>query len=206
MKTNPKKTDNLAQYKIKAVIFDLDGTITEPYLDFDVIRKEIGLAPDAGPILEAMEKMSSEQLQTAEKILYKHEQLAIEHSTLNPGAHEALGKLRKMKIHIGVLTRNTHSNASAVAKKHNLDFDIILDRHAGPPKPDPFGVEYLCKHFNVLPEQTLVVGDYLFDLKSAVAAGAGAVLMLTGQNAKFAEFADYTIDNLAQIIDIIKGS
>jgi len=26
---------------IKAVIFDLDGTITEPYFDFDAIREEI---------------------------------------------------------------------------------------------------------------------------------------------------------------------
>ena len=133
------------------------------------------------------------------------EQLAIEHSTLNPGAHVALEKLRQMKIHIGILTRNTHSNASAIAKKHSLNFEAILDRHAGPPKPAPFGVQHLCKHFTVPPAQTLLVGDYLFDLQSATAAGAVAVLMLTGQNKKFAKFADYTIDNLTQIIDIIKG-
>ena len=34
------------------VIFDLDGTITEPYLDFDTIRAKVGVE---GPILEAME-------------------------------------------------------------------------------------------------------------------------------------------------------
>ena len=44
---------------IKAVIFDLDGTITEPFLDFDAIRREIGLSPEAGTLLEAMEKMTS---------------------------------------------------------------------------------------------------------------------------------------------------
>ena len=44
--------------KIKAVIFDLDGTITKPYLDFDKIRQEMGLAADAGPLLEIMEKMN----------------------------------------------------------------------------------------------------------------------------------------------------
>ena len=42
---------------IRAVIFDLDGTITEPYLDFDAIREEIGLGKNGGPVLEAMEKM-----------------------------------------------------------------------------------------------------------------------------------------------------
>jgi len=29
--------------QIKAVIFDLDGTITQPFFNFDDIREEIGL-------------------------------------------------------------------------------------------------------------------------------------------------------------------
>ena len=37
-----------------AVIFDLDGTITKPYLDFDAVRAEIGVE---GPVLEAMAGM-----------------------------------------------------------------------------------------------------------------------------------------------------
>jgi len=192
--------------RIKAIIFDLDGTITEPYLDFDKIRIEMGLAADAGPLLEIMEKMSEAERKKAEEILYKHEQEAIEHSTLNKGAKETLKKLRQMKMPIGVLTRNTRTNASAVAKKHNIKFDAIFDRNDGPVKPDPFGVKMLCKHFNVRPQETLVVGDYLFDLQCAKAAGATAVLIKTGKNVeKFASFADYTIDKLPQIIDIINS-
>ncbi len=190
--------------KIKAVIFDLDGTLTEPYLDFDRIRSEIGLAPDAGPLLEAMEKMKPSERKKAEGILYKYEQLAIEHSKLNFGASQTLEKLRLMKIKIGVMTRNTSSNARAVAKKHNIEFDSIVDRNDGPVKPDPFGVKRLCEFFDVKPEQTLVVGDYLFDLQSAKAAGAKAVLIKTGKNhQQFAPFADFTIDKLPEIIDII---
>ena len=41
---------------IKAVIFDLDGTITEPFLDFDAIRRQIDIPPEAGTLLEAMAK------------------------------------------------------------------------------------------------------------------------------------------------------
>lgn len=193
--------------KIKAVIFDLDGTITEPYLNFDMIRAEIGLAPDAGPLLEAMEKMSPAERKKAEEILYKHEQAAIENSTLNAGADETLKRLRQMGIQIGVMTRNTRSNAAAVAKKHNIKFDAVVDRNDGPVKPDPFGVKTLCKHFNVKPKETLVVGDYLFDLQSAKAAGAAAVLIKTGKNAEqFAAAADYTIDSLPQILDIINSN
>jgi len=44
---------------IKAVIFDLDGTITQPYFDFDAIREEIGLPRDSGPILEIIESKNS---------------------------------------------------------------------------------------------------------------------------------------------------
>ncbi|MGD0785027.1 MAG: HAD family hydrolase [Sedimentisphaerales bacterium] len=190
--------------KIKAVIFDLDGTITEPFLDFDRIREEIGLAADAGPLLEAMEKMNPAERKKAEKILYKYEQAAIEHSTLNKGAGETLQILSQMKIHIGVLTRNTRSNASAVAKKYNIKFDAIVDRDDGPVKPDPFGVKRLCEHFKVKPQQTLVVGDYLFDLQCAKAAGAIAVLMKNSEKSEqFSRFADFTIDSLTEIIDII---
>jgi len=188
---------------VKLVIFDMDGTITAPYLDFDKIRTEIGLSPDCGPLLEMMEKMPPDELKRVEDILYKHEQLAIENSTLNPGAAETLNQLRFRSIPFGILTRNTAANAAAVADKHDLNFDVIIDRDSGPPKPDPFGVIHLCEHFGVLPSQAIVVGDYLFDLQSATAAGASAVLMVTGQNAKFAEHAHYTIDNLTQILDII---
>jgi HAD superfamily hydrolase (TIGR01509 family) len=190
--------------KIKAVIFDLDGTITEPYLDFDKIRAEIGLTADAGPLLEAMEKMAPAERKKAEEILYKHEQSAIEHSTLNTGVSETLKKLGQMGMRIGIMTRNTRSNASAIAEKHNIEFDAVVDRNDGPVKPNPFGVKTLCKHFKVQPRETLVVGDYLFDLQSAKAAGAIAVLMKSSTKAEqFSCFADYTIDGLLEIIDII---
>ena len=190
---------------IKAVIFDLDGTITEPYLDFDQIRLEIGLEKDFGPLLEAMERMSPSQRTEAEEILYQHEQTAIENSSLNVGAVETLDKLRSMGIHIGILTRNQRDNASAIARLHNLQFDAIVDRNDGPPKPDAFGVKHLCKHFKVAPSQTLVVGDYLFDLLSAAAAGAIAVLIKTSpESDRFAEHADYTIESLTEIIEIIR--
>lgn len=189
---------------IKAVIFDLDGTITEPYLDFDKIRQEIGLSPDSEPILESMAKMSPAQRQKTEEILYKHEQLAVEHSTLNKGTPELFNWLKKNNIPIGILTRNTKHNARAVAEKHNLEFHAIFDRHDGPAKPDPFGVKKLCDFFKVKPQETLVVGDYLYDLQSAKAAGATAILVKAGKNAeKFGSQADYIVDSLAEIIDII---
>jgi len=190
---------------IKAVIFDLDGTITEPFFDFDAIRAEMGLLPDAGPILEAMEKMTAEQRTNAQKILDYHEQLAVKKSKLNPGAKETLDKLRQRSIKIGILTRNTKDNAFAIAKKHNLKFDAVVSREDGPVKPDAFGVLELCRIFSVKPAETLVVGDYLFDLLCARAGGAVAILLENHKNAKqFSRFADYSIRKIPQILEIIE--
>lgn len=189
---------------IRAVIFDLDGTITQPYFDFDAIREEIGLARDSGPILESMEKMTAEQRQRAEDILLRHEEDALAASKLNPGAAETLRDLRSAGIQIGVLTRNTASNAFAIARKHRLNFDAVVGREDGPVKPDAFGVLELCRQFSVEPAETLLVGDYLFDLLCARAAGAGAVLLANHRRAgEFAQHADFCIENIGEIIKIV---
>ncbi len=190
--------------RIKAVIFDLDGTLTEPFFDFDAIRIEMGLPPDAGPILELMAKMTPQKRAEVEKILHYHEQRAVAESKLNPGAKETLDELRKRKIKIGVLTRNRKVNALAVAAKYGLTFDAVVDRNDGPVKPDAFGVLQLCKQFKIKPQEALVVGDYLFDLLCAKAAGAKGVLLKNHHKAdEFAPHADFVIENLAGIIKII---
>lgn len=192
--------------QIRAVIFDLDGTITEPYLDFDAIRKEMGLGEDSSPVLEAMQKMSVSERQQAESILHRYEQLAVEESKLNPGARVTLDTLRSLSIPVGILTRNIRANALAVAAKHGLEFDEIVDRLDGPVKPDAYGVLKICRSFGVEPRQTMVVGDYLYDLLCARAAGAIAVL-LAGNNRsrEFTDHADITIEKIDDILDIIKG-
>jgi len=172
---------------VKAVIFDLDGTITQPYFDFDAIREEIGLARDSGPVLESMEKMTAEQRHEAENILHYHEQKAVTESKLNANAKQTLSALRAAGIHIGVLTRNKRSNALAIARKHKLKFDAVIDREDGPVKPDAFGVLQLCRQFGVKPEETLL-----------------AVLLANHNQAdEFAEHADFCIEDISRILEII---
>lgn len=189
---------------IKAVIFDLDGTITQPYFDFDAIREEIGLARDSGPLLESMEKMTPQLRQKAEQILYNHEEKAVIESKLNNGAKKTLSKLRASGFHIGILTRNKRGNAYAIARKHNLKFDAVIGREDGPVKPDAFGVLQLCRQFGTEPAETLLVGDYLFDLLCAKTAGACAVLLTNHHQADdFAGYADFCIQNITEILEII---
>jgi len=191
---------------IKAVIFDLDGTITQPFFDFDAMRLEMGFKPDAGPILELMAKMTPEQKEAAERILFTHEEKAVNQSTLNPGAKDTLEELRRRGILIGILTRNKKENAFAVAKKHGLHFDAVVGREEGPVKPDAFGVLHLCKQFSIQPQESLVVGDFLFDLLCAGAAQAIPVLLKNHRKAdEFAKYADFVIENITGILNIIEN-
>lgn len=189
---------------IKTVIFDLDGTITKPILDFDAIRDEIGLRADAGSILEAMEGMTAGDRMRADRVLLEHETRAVEESLLNDAAAETLDILRSKGINIGILTRNKRCNAEAVARKHDLRFDAIVDREDGPVKPDGFGVRKLCEHFGCSGAETVVVGDYLYDLLSAKAADATAILLKNHKNAEeFSKYADFTISSLDEILEIL---
>jgi HAD superfamily hydrolase (TIGR01509 family) len=151
-----------------------------------------------------MEKMTAQQRQDAEKILYYHEQKAVTESKLNANAKQTLSAIRAAGIHIGVLTRNKRSNALAIARKHKLKFDAVIGREDGPVKPDAFGVLQLSRQFGVKPEETLLVGDYLFDLLCAKAAGAVAVLLVNHEQAEeFIEYADFCIEDISRILEII---
>jgi HAD superfamily hydrolase (TIGR01549 family) len=189
---------------IRAVLFDLDGTITEPLLDFALIRREIGLAPDCPSILDGIEEMDSQARQWAMEILCRHEDHAARNSTLQEGARALLADLRGRKIPTGILTRNSRQSTQVVLEKHGLSFDGIITREDGPAKPDSFGVLTLCHRFGALPENTLVVGDYLHDLLAARNAGAIPVLLTGHPHAKeYAENADFCIRHLDEVIRII---
>jgi HAD superfamily hydrolase (TIGR01549 family) len=190
---------------IKAVIFDLDGTITEPYFDFDMIRAEMGLTKDDGPVWEAMERMDTQRRSEVQIILDHHEQKGVDESRLNLGALETLNVLRQKDIKIGILTRNKAQNAWAVAQKHGLDFDEVVGREDGPVKPDAYGVLELCRRFDTEPNEVLMVGDYLFDIECGNTANAITVLLVNHPQAdEFAIYADYKIDSIGQVLEIIE--
>ena len=62
----------------------------------------------------------------------------------------------------------------------------------------------LCGTFGVRPSESLVVGDYLYDILAAKAAGAVAVLLKNHPKAdEFAKHADFTIAKLDEILKIV---
>lgn len=190
--------------KINAVIFDLDGTLTKPLLDFDKIREEMGLQLDCTDILSALDEMEPARKKKAYSILARYETHAARNARLNEGVTEVLVELRQRKMPIGLLTRNTRENTLYVAGRYQLSFDAIIARQDGPAKPDAYGVIELCRRFNSLPAETIVVGDFLHDLLSARNAGAIAVLIETHPKAEqYKRYADHSISSIRELLEII---
>ncbi|MBN1488890.1 MAG: HAD family hydrolase [Phycisphaerae bacterium] len=190
---------------IKAVIFDLDGTITRPRLDFDAIRAELALPPKQ-PVLEAMAQMSPERCAAAEAVLERHEREAAEQSELHDGAHATLEGLRQRGIRTGLLTRNSRRSTDTVLAKHDLAFDFIRTREDGVTKPSGEPIEVICRVLRVSPARTLTVGDFLFDIQAGRAAGTRTALMIGEREAPpFADEADCVIRDLTEILAIVDG-
>src|SRR6476661_375146 len=89
----------------RAILFDMDGTLTEPMLDFPRIKAEMGIG--TRPILEALSEMPPEMRFAAEAVLLRHEDHAAENSTLNPGCREVLQLVKELSIATALITRNS---------------------------------------------------------------------------------------------------
>jgi HAD superfamily hydrolase (TIGR01509 family) len=185
-----------------AVIFDLDGTLTKPYLDFDRIRREIGIP--SGPILEAIAAMPAHQQPRAKSILLSHEWDAARNGELHDDAVEVVAEIRRAGFPVALLTRNTSVIVEFLLDSHGLAFDALRTREHGAIKPSPAPVLSLCDELNADPAASWVVGDYLFDLQSGRAAGTRTVLMI-GDNTlpTFADLADHVIRRLRELPPIL---
>jgi HAD superfamily hydrolase (TIGR01509 family) len=189
----------------RAVIFDLDGTLTLPSLDFDAIRREIGLPTHPRtPILEAMEQMTPAARAAAEAIVCRHEELAARGSELQDGAAEVLAAIRQRGIPVAVHTRNSRLSAQTVFARHGLEVDWAHAREDGPVKPAPDSVLAICAQFGVSPRDTWVVGDYLFDIQAGQAVGATTVLMIGDLPVPdYAAQANHVIRRLRELLTLL---
>ena len=164
---------------LRGVIFDLDGTLVESYLDFDRMRAEMDLPPGV-PILETLATLPAERVAHCWKILERHEMQGVERAELIPGIPELLAILKQKQVRTAVFTRNSRGCTLATLERFSLTFDTVLSRDDAPPKPDPQGVFDICRQWNLRPAETAVVGDYVFDLRAGRAASARTVLFARG--------------------------
>lgn len=176
-------------FRLRAVLFDFDGTLTRPgSLDFPALKREIGCPPDRF-VLEWIEALPAGPRRLgALAALERFELAGAAGSEPNAGAEELVGRLRGAGLRVGVLTRNGRAAVdAALARFAHLDaaaFDVIVTRDDEPaPKPAPDGVLHAAAAMGVAPAELLVVGDYVLDVMAGRAAGAVTAFLTNGGDA-----------------------
>jgi len=189
----------------KLVIFDLDGTITQPHLDFQKIKKQVGAAPgEPMTLLEYMGTLSPERRERAVRILEQHEDEAAKKSQLRDGVAEFIESLRRSGAKVAILTRNSRRSADTVLRKHSISVDFVVTRDEPPPKPSPEAVLRICRALGVCPEESLVVGDFRYDVLAGQAAGAKTAL-LSDSDEDVDVVPDFVITGIPELKRIING-
>ena len=185
------------------VIFDMDGTLIEPLLDFGAIRDELGVSPQDG-IVETIESMPAGDREKARRLLLDHELSAARRAGLMPGASSAVRAVRSAGLKTALLTRNSARAMEIVLRRFgNLHFDLTWSREDGPIKPEPDGVLRACNELGIQPERTACVGDFHYDITAANAAGAISILLVPADRPVWADEADHVISTLSQLPGIL---
>ena len=187
-------------------IFDLDGTLTVSAHDFEHMRRELGLAPQE-PILEALQAMPEAEAAPLWESLNELEFYYAGKASIMRGASELLQKLHDAGHQLAILTRNTmpvvKHTLQACAIDHFFPLEHILDRDSCIPKPSPDGIVQLLKFWQADADDTVMVGDYLFDLEAGKGAGVATIHLDTRGDVDWSEFTDLRVTELGQIIDYL---
>ena len=193
--------------KIKALLFDLDGTIVnvkKRYLNkiHKLTCKKLGLK-------QKSDKPSEKYWKTFNKIDIKKRTDNVDiFDELNP----QFLKKHKKNYKIGTIT-STHPKTAEKEMKylkiHDL-FDVIIYAHRNSKfgeKPSPDGIIAACKRLNIQPKNAIYFGDNNRDMLTAKKAGCKSVWVNRGQiyhqyNEKKVD-PDFEIKNLTQIDQVI---
>ena len=213
---------------IKAVIFDLDGTLafTLPDLTEGMNRARAcyGLLPVTEEFILSFINGTTDQFihnsfpagqseeyyaKAKQTYLGQYSKCYLHNTTAYDGMAETLSALRADGLPLAVFTNKDNDHANDIVKKLYGDdvFEEILGTGRFPGKPSPDGALYLAGKYGVSPSECAFVGDSDVDMKTAKNAGMVAVGATWGYREKeilIAAGADVTVDRPCDIYDIIK--
>ncbi len=174
-------------FRLEAVLLDFDGTLTKPDgLDFPAIKAKLG-CPAERYVLEYVEELPPGPARDqAFAALEQFELEGAARARPNAGAEEAVRRLRRHGLKIGVITRNGRPAIDRALENFDhlsaADFDVIVTRDDPyPPKPAPDGVLGAAAAMDADPERVLIVGDFILDALAGRAAGAVTAFLTNGE-------------------------
>ncbi|MCP5433712.1 MAG: HAD-IA family hydrolase [Alphaproteobacteria bacterium] len=192
--------------KIRFVVFDCDGTLIDSLaLIAEAAGEALAAHGIAPPSLGAVRRVVGMPLEEAIATLaqdadpvrlaaladaYRSRYHALRTAPgaaepLFPGARAVLDRLRAEGILIGMATNKGRRGVDAVLATHDLEghFAVLRTADDGPAKPDPFLLVDAMAEAGMGAHETVLVGDTIYDMAMARAAGTGALGVAWGYHA-----------------------
>jgi len=179
--------------RLRAVLFDMDGTLLDTAPDFIAICQamlaERGFAPVADKLIRdevsggakamvsaafAMSPTAPEFEALRLEFLERYQQDCAVHSKLFDGMAELLADIESAKLIWGVVTNKPVRFAQPIMDQLGLSGRsavLICPDHVTRSKPDPEPLTLACKMLELDPASVLFVGDDLRDIESGRDAG-----------------------------------
>jgi phosphoglycolate phosphatase len=212
---------------VRALIFDLDGTLIDSKLDLvhsvnatlrelkhaelpeETISSYVG---NGAPVLVAKslgQDVNPEELDRALKFFLSHyEAHKMDNTCAYPGVPEALEHLSALPM--AVLTNKPVRISVRILEYLGLAkyFRAIYGGNSfATKKPDPLGAHTILREFGARPHETVLVGDSEVDVQTARNAGmlAAVVNYGFGMHDRAAHPADLYIDRLIDIVSALSA-
>lgn len=184
-------------------IFDLDGTLTIAQHNFEEIRQKLGLPASLG-ILEAIASKPEQQRILLTEKLDQMELLLAQKAKPQPGAIGLIKGLHARGAKLAILTRNSRANADAALASFGIaelfDPEAILGRENCAAKPSADGIELMLRRWRAPSAETVMVGDYLYDLQAGRAASVSTIHFCLDQSRVWPEFTDFRVSSLQRLL------
>ncbi len=212
---------------LKAVIFDLDGTLIGAPKPFAQLKNELAsmlrergipeeLIGDLTPMYESLLRISKETgipFEELHSLQVGLEVARIRNSYPFEGARELLDFLKERGIRLALMTRSSREAALAALRMHGLFdyFEVVSAREDVPPmelKPNPGQLKRILDSLNLEPSKVLVVGDHGYDILPAMELGTLSVL-ITGHSEGRMTFdvpsePTFRVENLTALRELVK--
>jgi len=193
---------------VKAVAFDLDGTLLETAADLaaaaNAMLRELELPVlgenkikgfIGGGITNLVKRTLAasladepdlQVLERAVPIYEKHYATGmLNHTRPFPGVMEGLKTMRALGLHLTCVTNKAERFAWPLLRATGLldFFDLLICGDSLPKKkPDPLPLQHACKYFGIEPAELLLIGDSSLDMQAARAAGCRIFCVPYGYN------------------------